>query len=277
MSTSMTNIDSHGISNAIMMQLCEEFLAHSQSRVEILDACIASMSAPDNADAGSLSEFLREVHNLKGAGGSFGFPAISLIAHRLEDYLLRAGAPTTKQLGDLQVFVDRLSDIIETGVNPDDDATNSILRTLPVHSVFDPSEVVQRDVEVLLVIPSRAIGHLVSRELQACGYRVNTAQTPGMAFDIAIKTRPDMIITSAVLDPVSGIDLVRVFAAMALTEDIPIAVLTSFARNHQDFQRLPEGAAIIRLDDHLKDDLANVIANFEQRLEETAAVVTGKA
>lgn len=267
---------SNGISNDIMAQLREEFLAHSQSRLEILDACIASLLATEDGGADQLIEFQREVHNLKGTGASFGFPSISLIAHRLEDYLLLAGNPATKQLGDIQIFVDRLSDIIDQAVEPDDDAINKILRTLPVHSVFDPSEVTQRDVEVLLVIPSRAIGHLVSRELQACGYRVITAQTPSVAFDLVIKTRPDMIITSAVLDPVSGIDLVRVFAAMALTEDIPIAVLTSFARNHQDFQRLPAGAAIIRLDDHLNDDLANVIADFEQRLEETATAATGK-
>lgn len=147
---------------------------------------------------------------------------------------------------------------------------------LPVHSVFDPWEVVQRDVEVLLVIPSRAIGHIVSRELQACGYRVITAQTPSVAFDIVVKMRPDMIITSAVLNPVSGIDLVRAFTAMTLSENIPIAVLTSFAHNHHDFLRLPAGTAIIRLDEHLKDDLANVIVDFEQRLEQTAAAVAGK-
>lgn len=224
-----------------------------------------------------LTEFRREVHSLKGMGGSFGFPSISLICHRLEDYLSSTGAPTTTQLGDLQVFVDRLSDIIDEGVDPVDDATNTILRALPVYTDFDPSEVTQRDVEVLLVIPSRALGKIIARELQACGYRIISAQTASMAFDIAIKMRPDIIITSAVLDPVGGIDLIRVFAAMAITEGIPIAVLTSFARNHHDFQRLPEGAAVIRLDDHLKDDLASVIADFEQRMEETAAVATGKA
>ncbi len=84
--------------------------------------------------------------------------------------------------------------------------------------------------------------------------------------------RPDIIITSAVLNLVSGIDLVRVFAAMTISENIPIAVLTSFAHNHQDFQRLPAGTALIRLDDHLKEDLANVIADFEQRMEENAKV-----
>ena len=273
----MTSFDHDGISHDILMQLREEFLAHSQTRVEILDACIASLSAPDDGGADRLIEFQREVHNLKGAGGSFGFPTLSLIAHRLEDYLSSAGNPTAKQLGDLQVFVDRLSSIIDDGAEPDDDATNAILRALPVHTQFDPSEVVQRNVEVLLVIPSRAIVQVVSRELQACGYRVITTQTPSMAFDIVIKTRPDMIITSAVLDPVSGIDLVRAFAAMTLTESIPIAVLTSFALDHQDFQRLPANATIIRLDDHLKDDLANVIADFEQRLEATAAVATAKA
>lgn len=276
--TSIANddIDSDVIANDIVMRLREEFLADSQSRLEILDACIVSLLASDDGGADRLVEFRREVHSLKGMGGSFGFPSISLISHRLEDYLSSSGDPTTKQLGDLQVFVDRLSDIIDDGVDPVDDAANAILRALPVHTEFDPSEVVQRDIEVLLVIPSRAIGQIVSRELQACGYRVITAQTPSMAFDIVVKMRPDMIITSAVHNSVSGIDLVRVFAAMTLSENIPIAVLTSFAHNHQDFQRLPAGTAIIRLDDHLKDDLANAIADFEQRLEETAQVATGK-
>ena len=262
---SMTTIGSD-----IMAQLREEFLAHGQMRLEILDACIVSLSAPGGGDADRLVTFRREVHNLKGAGGTYGFPSISLIAHRLEDYLSSAGNPTAKQLGDLQVFVDRLSAIIDDGVEPDDDATNTILRALPIHTDFDPAKVVQRDVEVLLVTPSRSIGKMVARELQACGYRIVTAQTPSMAFDIVVRTRPDMIITSAVLNPVSGVDLVRVFAAMALTEAIPIAVLTSFAHNHHDLQRLPAGAAIIRLDDHLKDDLATVIVDFERRLEETA-------
>ena len=272
----MSGIDPDGISLDILMQLREEFLGHSQTRVETLDACIASLLAPADGGADCLVEFRREVHNLKGAGGSFGFPSISLIAHRLEDYLSSAGNPTVRQLGDLQVFVDRLSSIIDDGVEPDDEATNAILRLLPVHTVFDPSEVVQRDVEVLLVIPSRAIGHIVSRELQACGYRVITAQTPSVAFDMVVKMRPDMIIASAVLNPVSGIDLVRAFTAMTLSENIPIAVLTSFAHNHQDILRLPAGTAIIRLDEHLKDDLANVIVEFEQRLEQTAAAVAGK-
>ena len=77
-------------------------------------------------------------------------------------------------------------------------------------------------------------------------------------------------------EAVSGIDLVRAFTAMTLSENIPIAVLTSFAHNHHDFLRLPAGTAIIRLDEHLKDDLANVIVDFEQRLEQTAAAVAGK-
>lgn len=273
-STSMTNIDNDVIVSDIMMRLREDFLADSQCRLDILDACIVSLLAADDDGADHLVEFRREVSNLKGIGGSFGFSSINLIAHRLEDYLASAGNPTTKQLGDLQVFVDRLSGIIDEGVDPDDDATNAILRALPVHTDFDPSEVVQRNVEVLLVIPSRAIEEIVSRELKACGYRIITAQTPSMAFDIVIKMRPDMIITSVIINPVSGIDLVRVFAAMTLSESIPIAVLTSFAHDYQDFERLPAGTAIIRLDDHLKDDLANVLVDFEQRLEETAAVAT---
>ena len=85
-----------------------------------------------------------------------------------------------------------------------------------------------------------------------------------------------MLIASAVLNSVSGIDLIRVFAAMTLSENIPIAVLTSFAHNHHDFLRLPAGTAIIRLDEHPKDDLANVIVEFEKTLEPPAAAAAGQ-
>lgn len=257
------------ISDDIMTQLREDFLATSLERLETLDQCIVSLLSSDGDDTDHLVEFQREIHSLKGVGGTLGFHSISLISHRLEDYLIAAGSLTEKHLGDLQIFVDRLSDIINIGVEPAEESVKEILRALPVFTSFDPSEVVQRNVEVLLMIPSRAIRAAISRELQACGYRVITAQTPSMAFDMVIMMRPDMIITSAVLDPISGIDLVRVFASMAHSENIPIAVLTSFSNKHHTFKRLPEGTAIIRLNDHLKDDLANMIVDFELQLEKT--------
>ena len=42
----MSGIDPDGISLDILMQLREEFLGHSQTRVETLGACITSLLSP---------------------------------------------------------------------------------------------------------------------------------------------------------------------------------------------------------------------------------------
>ncbi len=50
--------------------------------VRILDR----MHADGPSDA-ALSALRRQAHNMKGIGGSFGYPALSQIAHRMENYV----------------------------------------------------------------------------------------------------------------------------------------------------------------------------------------------
>jgi hypothetical protein len=61
---------------------------------------------------------------------------------------------------------------------------------------------------------------------------------------------------------VSGIDLSRAFAAMAVTQELPMAVLTSFDKDHPELRRLPSKVAVIRLDKAFEEDLAEVITKF---------------
>ena len=91
---------------------------------------------------------------------------------------------------------------------------------------------------------------------------MTTARTAWEALEFAVRARPDLIITSAVMTGVSGIDLSRAFAAMAVTEDLPMAVLTSFDKNHPELRKLPSQVAVIRLDKTLEEDLAEVITTF---------------
>ncbi len=49
---------------------------------------------------------------------------------------------------------------------------------------------------------------------------------------------------------------------MAVTEDLPLAVLTSFDKDHPELRQLPSEVVIISLDKTFEDDLAVVIAHF---------------
>ena len=254
-----------GLSEEIWGRLRDEFRADAQDRLDTLEAALESSLAGSNGAAGdeALLVMRRETHNIKGMGGSFGFPGVSLIAHRLEDYLADVASLSQRNFRDVQVFLDSLRDIVGSGVEPSHDAIGALLRTLPAHSQPHAIEVTLRDVEVLLIGPSSSVRHIVARELRACGYRVTTARTPWEAFEIAVCARPDLIITSVVMDQVDGIDLARAFATMAITQQVPVAMLTSFAPDHPDFRRLPRDAAIIRLGQHLSDDLAAVLTGFD--------------
>ena len=243
----------------IIARLSQEFLIDAQERIGVVEK---ALGAGGGADPDALMTIRREVHNIKGTGGSFGFPVISLIAHRLEDYLSGLDTLDDRQVSDVAVFVDRLQDIVEAGRDPDDGAAGTLVRSLPAHpgAEFDESKV--RDVEVLLVSPSKTLSQVTVYTLRACGYRVTTARTAWEAIEIAVRAQPDLIITSAVMAGVSGVDLLRALASMTATEGVPVAVLTSFSKDHQELQKLPDGAPVIRLGDNFDDDLADIITQY---------------
>ena len=175
------------------------------------------------------------------------------------------------------MFHDHLLDIVVLGEDPGDAASRDIVRRLPIYGDPGTPGVAPRNVEVLLVTPARAIGAMLSRMLVEWGMRVTVARSPWEAFELAALMRPELIITSAVLESLSGIDLARAFAAMTITARTPLAVLTSFSMDHREFSHLPPETAIIRLDDHLNEDLAEVIASFEYTTTAPAAERTSMA
>ncbi len=243
----------------IIARLSQEFLTDAQERIGVIEKVLGTGGGPD-PDA--LMTIRREAHNLKGMGGSFGFPVISLIAHRLEDYISGLETLDERHVSDVAVFVDRMQDIVEAGRDPDDGAASALVRGLPAHPSFDFGQSEAPDVEVLLVSPSKTVSQMAMHTLRALGYRVTTARSAWEAIGIAVRVRPDLIITSAVMAGVSGVDLVRALAAMTATEGLSIAVLTSFSRDHQELRRLPSEVPVIGLGDTFDADLAEIIAEF---------------
>ena len=72
----------------ILDALRGEFLVDVRERLEVIEEALGGSGGGGagrggGAGAEALLTIRREAHNLKGMGGSFGFPVISLIAHRL--------------------------------------------------------------------------------------------------------------------------------------------------------------------------------------------------
>jgi len=103
----------------------------------------------------------------------------------------------------------------------------------------------------------------VDRELRACGYRVVAARTPFEAFELAFRMKPDMLMTSAVMDGIGGVDLVRAFAAMSATTNMPAVLLTSLDSGHSDLRDLPQDIPVVRLWRYFPEDFAEVVVRYQ--------------
>ncbi len=243
----------------VIAQLRQEFLIDAAERIDVIHDTLETTNGSGEC---ALLAIRREAHKLKGMGGSFDFPVISLIARRLEDYMANLRALDAQNVADIKDYAGHLGKIIESGQDLDDEAAAVLLRHLPAHPASESESLECHDVEVLLVSPSLAVSQITAHALRTLGCRVTTVGSAAEAIEIAVRTRPDLVVTSAVMDGVSGIDLVRALAAMSATEDLHSAVLTSFSKKHQQLKSLPPEVPVIRLGRNLNENLADVISGF---------------
>jgi CheY-like chemotaxis protein len=241
-------------------QLRVEFKDDAQDRLDIFYQTIDKRQSGSLTDEETLMILRREASKLRGIGSSCGFPLVSLIAHRLETYL---GGNLTRlndhQIEDLTKFADRLAVAVDREERPDVATTNQIIRSLPVRYEFDITDIEVHDVEIMLVTPSKVVSKLVSTEMAACGFRTVVLRDPIESIALAVRMPPDMIIASAVMDGLGGLDLLRGLRAMTPTQNVPMALLTSLETGIKD---VPEGIAVIRVGAHFGDDFAGAITRF---------------
>lgn len=240
-----------------------EFRDEATQHIAEMNRLLDEIAATGRAEK-PIEDLRRHGHELQGAGRSFGYPALSLVAQRLGSYLDDMSTWSAQSPRDLQVFVDRLGEMLERRSQPADEEIAAILRALPAGAPagFSGTDVEIRHVEVLLVTPTRAIARLLAQQIRACGFRITTLADPLEGLEVALRLRPDMVLTSQVMKGLSGVDLLRALRAIEATEKIPGAVLTSQELDSAAFARLPQGTAIIRAGSHFADDFAKAVTGF---------------
>ena len=209
---------------------------------------------------GTLDPIRRYAFALKGQAHNFGLTLLELVAARLEDYLSAIDGIDAKTLADLRVYLDTISDIGEGAISGDSSPAE-IVRTLPPRPrAADLDDIEIRSVEVMLVMLHGAQTRFVARELQACGYRVGLCTSTVSALEHAVHTKPDMMIVSAVMPGLSGLDLAMALTHMPETRNIPVAVITSLAKGSETLKTLPQHIPVIRKNERFGDDLAAALS-----------------
>ena len=199
-------------------------------------------------------ELQRRIHNVKGSGGTFGFPAITLIAHKLEDYLEALESPAG-HARNIQVFLDIIHDIAERGINPPEAEYPTLLQSLPRHRHGFVPVPRAREVHVLLAMPKDVQRRIVQKELASCGFDVTCADTGVAAIGLALATRPDAVFANLVLADMSGTDLACALAAINATRKCPFGLLTTVAADAPELAGLPPRARVIAKNERFMETL----------------------
>ncbi len=251
--------------DSIVARLRQEFLEEAQDRLTEIEEAIGAEHSGEISGEEAVVTIRRQAHNLKGMGASFQFPIVSLIAHRLEDYVSHIKDMAPRHFTDIGQFVDILRGVLSgDGADLTVGASGQadILRSLPAKWTHDVIDGPPTDIEILVVHTSKVPLRLVERELVNCGYRVVTSTSPLEAFELAVRMKPDMIISAMVMNDLSGLDLARALGAMEVTAAIPFGLLTSLAPDSHQLTNIPSNTAIIRAGEAFQDDLAAVITRF---------------
>lgn len=230
-------------------------------RLEFVDDTIDRLIAFNVSDGVPDIEALRRfAFGVKGEAHNFGLPVLEITAQRLASYLDTAGEPDARVRQDIGEFLDRMQDILE-GNTPEDTDTALLVRDLPARqSSFDITEIEERNIEVMLVMLHGAQTRFVEREMQQCGYRISIVANSFEAFEQAVRTKPDFVVVSAVMQGLSGIDLAIALSQMPMTRNIPVAVITSLSDDDDSLKMLPETIPVIHKSDTFGDDLAEALA-----------------
>lgn len=209
------------------------------------------------ADEALLPALRRFAFTTKGQAHNFGLTLLDVVGTRLEDYLCDMTALDGSRLADVRRFLDTISDIGEGTISYDSNPAD-VVRELPARPADLEIEV--RNVDVVLVMLHGLQTRFVTRELQACGYRVSLCTSTIAALELAVHTKPEMMIVSAMMPGLSGLDLAMALSHMPETRNIAVAVITSLGSDSESLKILPKHIPVIHKNDRFGDDLAAALS-----------------
>ncbi|MFN3077746.1 MAG: response regulator [Alphaproteobacteria bacterium] len=243
-------------SEGVVTALKREFLEEAEDRIRALDVALYSARQERKPVAEVVVESHRLALTLRGQADGLGLKLVGTVAYRMEDYLANVRSDLGSHgLEDLQCYVDRLLELV-TGRIPGDADLAEVVRQLPAkYTTFDIGDIEIRNIEVLLVMLHSTQSHYVERELQQCGYRVSIVTNTFDAIPLVVRTKPDLIIVSAMMPELGGIDLVAALSAMPSTRNIPTALITSLSPDDEKLKLLPSHVPVILKGPSFGDDL----------------------
>ena len=244
--------------DATFRALRGEFLEDSAEELQNLISYLNEAVDGNREMEAALHDARRVAVNMVGGANGFELPLIGVTAQRFDDYITSLSNQDTLGLGNMIIFAETLLDLLDAP-DENEESASHLLRRLPAKGSFEAHEIDIREIEVLLVMSPGVATRMIERELMECGYRVTTVGNSFKALEFATRALPDLIIVSAVMPDLEGIDLMLALKAMPATRNIGAALITSLDSKHPSLQQLPPTVPIIKKSASFGDDLTNAL------------------
>lgn len=241
-----------GVSADMVQALLDDFLDDKGDRAE---------QFLRELETTSLLDLRRFAFECRGGAQTMNQPVLGAISQRFFNYLEGATEMDARTSKDIERYLDAVTSAV-SGELTDPAKIAAIVKDLPARlGAEGDADLEFHETEVMLVMLQNAQSRIIEAEMKACGYRVNVVTSTFQALEQAVIARPDMIMISAIMDGLSGVDLAIALKAMPATRNISIAVLTSLSEDDTQISLLPEGVAVIRKGPTFGTDLANALEN----------------
>ncbi|NQV55686.1 MAG: Hpt domain-containing protein [Rhodospirillales bacterium] len=222
-----------------------DFVEHSIDRLIGLDQLVDSIVKGTGERGEQITKLQREIHTIKGTAGSYGLNFITLISHRLEDYLESSKRLDDEQWLDVQKYLGHMLAVFEASDDPTEIEQQAILDALPTSAAREFTGQQGNEVTVLVVMPKGVQRSIVGSELASCGFNLSFASDPLQAIELAISLKPDVILSNQEFSNISGTELAAVFAAIKSTSGSEFALMTSHDELGAADANLPGGIHVI--------------------------------
>ena len=243
-------------------QIEAEYIEETTDLLDEIDVVIEQLASGTEEGKKRFQVLMAKLSSLCTTGQHTNHALLNVTMHRFLNYLSGIDKPTIGQIQDVQIFTDTMQGILDGSIEHAGWDFSEFVRSLPVRRPLDIEDVAHLDIEIMVVETKRTAAAIIERELQACGYVVVIVKSPLEAISLAVKTKPDMILASAELDDISGVDLGCALSAMPSTKSIPFGLLTSYERGNKKLAELPDSVAILSKGSKFSDDLADALERF---------------
>jgi len=231
--------------DAILARLQVEFVENTRDQLDEIETRIDWLDSGREISADDLYDVQRNIHNIKGQGGTFGYSLVGRVAHLFEDYLENVGGVNAENIKDLRTYIETMTSLLVSGENYTLHQTEELLRALPMGRTKSFSSQETHDVEVLLVMPRGLQRRLVASELMSCGFHVNRAYNSMEALSYALDIAPDIVFANYDMAPFNGCELARVFGSIDRLQDIHFVLFTSYEQGDAHLAHVPDNVSVV--------------------------------